>query len=336
MKHLFFSFLILLALLVFGKSHAATCTSISRTNAASLSVLTSSKYNTDLNTAYTAINAFDGGCITSGTLESDALNTTQFAPLLKGLHQGCKVIYSNASTLQIDKCLSAVNGNFVTTTTTTNVSFGCTGCSSEVASTSYYVYIQTGSTGSTLTPLILTTAPNNDGYDNSGNKVLARFYNNGSSDIDQYSIDQWSVNQFSPTSKTWTSYTPTTQGFGTPTIEYAKWRRVDDSMQIMLRLTTGTVTADEARIGLPSGYTIPSSVDEYVSAGFLAFGGFVQSHPATVLITGGDSFLNFAKSDGGAIDQLTIAQTGSQLLGNSDQISFTITVPIQGWKSAAD
>lgn len=133
----------------------------------------------------------------------------------------------------------------------------------------------------------------------------------------------------------WESYTPTTQGFGTPTIEYAKWRRVGDSMQVMVRLTTGTVTADEARIGLPSSYTILSTVDEYVSAGFLAFGGFVQSHPATVLITGGDSFLNFAKSDGASIDQLTIAQTGSQLLGNSDQISFTATVPIQGWSSNA-
>jgi hypothetical protein len=192
MKHL----IILLAFFLISQVHAGTCTSISRTNSASLSVLTSTKYNTDLNTVYTASNAFDGGCITSGTLESDALNTTQFAPLLKGLTQGCKVIYSNASTVQIDKCIASVNGNFVTTTTTTNASFGCSGCSAEAASTTYYVYIQTGSTGSTLTPLILTTAPNNDGYDNSGNKVLARFYNGGTSDIISYKIDQWEVNKF--------------------------------------------------------------------------------------------------------------------------------------------
>lgn len=193
--------ILLLAFILISTVKAGTCTSISRTNSASLSVLTSTKYNTDLNTVYTAVNSLDGGCITDGTLETDALNTTEFAPLLKGLQQGCKVLYSNASTLQIDKCLASVNGNLVTTATTTNVSFGCSGCSAEVASTAYYVYIQTGSSGSTLTPLILTTAPNNDGYDNSGNKVLAKFYNNPSSDISSWAIYQWKVSGFDIPSK---------------------------------------------------------------------------------------------------------------------------------------
>lgn len=190
------NFILLLAFFLISTVKAGTCTSISRTNAASLSVLTSSRYNSDLNTVYSAVNDFDGGCIASNSIESDALNTTDFAPLLKGLQQGCKVLYSNASTLQIDKCIASVNGNFVNTTSATNVSFGCAGCSAEVASTTYYVYIQTGSSGLTLTPLILTTAPNNDGYDNSGNKVLARFYNGGTSDIISYKIDQWEVNKF--------------------------------------------------------------------------------------------------------------------------------------------
>lgn len=189
---------VLLAILLGIATDAnAACTSISRTNSSALSVLTSTKYNTDLNTVYTAVNNFDGGCITSGTLESDALDTTDFAPLLKGLKEGCKVQYSNASTVNISECLASVNGNFVTTTTNTSASFGCTGCSAEVATTTYYVYIQTGSSGSTLTPLILTGAPNDDGYDGSGNKVLGRFYNNGSGDIDQFSIYQWKINDFS-------------------------------------------------------------------------------------------------------------------------------------------
>lgn len=176
--------------------YAGTCTSISRTNSSALSVLTSTKYNNDLNTSYSALNAFDGGCVTSGTLEFDSLNTTQFSPVLKGVKEGCKVSYSNASTVSIGKCLAAVNGTYVYTTVATTASFGCTGCSAEVASTTYYVYIQTGSSATTLTPLILTTTPNEDGYDNSGNKILAKFYNNGSSNIDQYSIKQWKVNGF--------------------------------------------------------------------------------------------------------------------------------------------
>lgn len=179
-------------------SEAATCTSTTRSNYVTNQVLTSSALNTDFNQLVTKLNAFDGGCITAGTLESDSLNTTQFAPMLKGIKEGCKVSYSNASTVSIGKCLAAVNGNFVTTTAATTASFGCSGCSSETSSTTYYTYIQTGSTGSTLTPLISTTAPNEDGYDDSGNKVLASFYNNASSDIDQYSIRQWAVNQFTP------------------------------------------------------------------------------------------------------------------------------------------
>lgn len=194
---------LLFTLLLTSVAHAGTCSSISRTNAASLSVLTSTKYNSDLNTVYTATNAFDGGCVSSGTLEYDSLNTTQFAPLLKAVKEGCKVSYSNASTISIGKCLAAVNGSYVYTTSATTASFGCSGCSSEVASTTYYAYIQTGSSATTLTPLISTTAPNEDGYDNSGNKVLARFYNNASSDIDTYSIDQWRVNSFVPTNSGW-------------------------------------------------------------------------------------------------------------------------------------
>lgn len=189
----------IIALLLFTLSFSAmgaTCTATSRNNYVTNQILTSSALNADFNQLVTLANAFDGGCVTAGTLESDALNTTQFAPMLKGIKEGCKVSYSSATQVSIGKCLAAVNGNFVTTTVATTVAFGCTSCSSEVASTVYYVYIATGSTGTTLTPLILTTAPNEDGYDNSGNKVLAKFYNNASSNIDQYSIYQWIVNGF--------------------------------------------------------------------------------------------------------------------------------------------
>lgn len=180
----------------------ATCTATSRNNYVTNQILTSSALNADFNQLVTLANAFDGGCVTAGTLESDALNTTQFAPMLKGIKEGCKVSYSSATQVSIGKCLAAVNGNFVTTTVATTVAFGCTSCSSEVASTAYYVYIATGSTGTTLTPLILTTAPNEDGYDNSGNKVLAKFYNNASSDIQSHSIQNWIVSSFSGTQST--------------------------------------------------------------------------------------------------------------------------------------
>lgn len=188
-------FLLLLFFVTF-KSFGATCTSTTRNNYTTNQVLTSSALNTDFNQLVTKANAFDGGCVTAGTVEYDALNTTQFAPILKGIKEGCRVTYSSATQVSVGKCLAAVNGTFVYTTIATTVAFGCTNCSVEASSTVYYVYIATGSSATTLTLLILTTAPNEDGYDASGNKVLGRFYNNSASNIDQYSIDQWISNQF--------------------------------------------------------------------------------------------------------------------------------------------
>lgn len=171
-------------------ANAGTCSSISRTNAAANSILTSTTYNADLNTVYAAANALDGGCITSGTLEADSLNTTDFAVPLNAIREGCKVTRSAAATLSIDKCFLAVNGEWVRTTSATTATWGCTDCSSESNSTTYYLYAKDGSTGSTLTPLISTTAPNNDGYDASNNRVLAKFYNASSGDI-YSSVNNW-------------------------------------------------------------------------------------------------------------------------------------------------
>lgn len=184
-------FIVLLFLIISAQSFGATCTSISRTNNSANAVLTSTKYNTDLNTVYTAANALDGGCITDATLEDDALNTTDFAALLNGLTDGCIVAYSDANTLSVGKCRASVNGAFVRTTVATTVTWLCSGCSAEASSTYYFLYIKTGSTGSTLNLLISTSAPNEDGYDSSGNKVLAKFYNSSGSDIFTQSIVQW-------------------------------------------------------------------------------------------------------------------------------------------------
>lgn len=188
------SLFLVIFMFVVANAEAGTCTSISRTNNSSNQVLTSTKYNLDHNTAYTAINAADGGCITDGTLEDGALNTTDFDVILKAPKEGCLVSRSDANTLSVGKCRIAVNGNWVTTTTATTVTWGCTSCSSEVASTRYYLYALSTSTGSTLNLLISTTAPNADGYDNSNNRILAEFVNDSSSAI-QDDILNWHTNK---------------------------------------------------------------------------------------------------------------------------------------------
>jgi len=71
--------------LVVFNADAGTCTADSRTNVSANSVLTSTKYNGDLNTVYNRLNGnLDGGCITDGTiegagLENGAVDTAQLA-----------------------------------------------------------------------------------------------------------------------------------------------------------------------------------------------------------------------------------------------------------------
>jgi len=182
MKKFLVLVLSVLVLVVFPKNlEAGTCTTISRTDVGANSVLTSSKYNTDHNTAYAAHNAFDGGCVTDGTLESGALNTTDFSVLLNAPIEGCVVTRSDAATINVGRCRIAVNGTYHTTTSDNSVTWGCSGCSSETSATVYYVYVKTGDS---FALLISTSAPNNDGYDSSGNRVIGRFYNDAGSDIE--------------------------------------------------------------------------------------------------------------------------------------------------------
>jgi hypothetical protein len=250
--------LILLISLIWATAYAGTCTGISRTNYTTSQVLTSSSLNTNLNTVYSAVNALDAGCLTDGTLEKGALNSTEFDPILKAPQTGCSISYSSANTVIISKCSAAVDDNYVSKSTTTNVTMGCSNCSADSASTTYYLYISAASSGTTITGLILTTVPNADGYDNSGNRVLARFYNNSSSDIDQYSIDQWHINRFIPTNWPAQAYTPTGTWIANSTYT-GFWERKGQHMHGQVKIAlAGAPTAAALEFNIPSGYAINS------------------------------------------------------------------------------
>jgi len=191
MKYFYF-LVVLFGLFLADSVFAGTCSSISRTNNAANSVLTSTKYNTDLNTVYNQVNDLDGGCVTDNTLEAAALNSTEFAVLLNGLKEGCLVERSDTNTISVGKCRLSINGNFISTTTNTTVTWGCTGCSAEATQTLYYVYAQSNTS---LDLLISTTAPDNGGLSGTS-KVLGRFYNDQHSDIATDLVSNWTVNKF--------------------------------------------------------------------------------------------------------------------------------------------
>lgn len=332
----FFQFMALafITSLWFTSAEAGTCSSISRTNFSANSVLTSSELNSQFNAVYNAANDLDGGCITDGTIEDGALNTTDFAAILNGIQQGCKVVYSSASAVTIDRCIASVNGNFVRTTSATTVNMGCGDCSSETATTDYYVYIKTGSSGSSLTGYFSTTSPNNDGYDSSGNKVLARLRNDDSSDIDQYSIDQWLINTFSPSGGDYVTYSPSLVGFGATANLDFKWRRDESELVVEASFDCGTPSGIEAQIPLPNSYRISSGamsiVGEFgrdIPAGGTEKGGFI-------LATEDDTFVNL--SDRGVYSNTSKdpidAADGNRTCATGETLKVSFRVQVEGWK----
>lgn len=321
-------------------SFSGTCSSISRTNYTSGQVLTSSSLNTQLNTAYTFLNAYDGGCIAAGSLESDALDSTSFAAVTKGIQQGCSVSYSTANNLIISKCLASVNGNLINKTTTTTVSMGCTNCSSDSSSTAYYLYIATGSSGSTITGLILTTAPNADGYDNSGNKVLARFYNNASSDIDQYSIDQWVVNKFVPTNVRAVSFTPSSSWVSNTTVT-GFFAREGGNMRAQFKAALSSApTSASLTFDIPTGYLIDSakllssgSVQRLGQGSCYDASGAGDIYPCHAFYLDTNTVsIRTDNSSGGTYSLLkAVTQAVPVTFASGDEVSIEILVPIVGW-----
>lgn len=195
MKNIF----ILLFLLTITREGFSACTTISRTNADPNSILTSSKYNTDLNTVYNAVNSIDGECIQDGTIQTSALadevyTAASASEIIDSGQSGCTISKFDDDTIQVDKCRVPVNGAVVETSATSSVTWLCTDCSSEAASTSYYVYAKDDSEGSTLNLLISTTAPDSKGL-SGNNRVLGKFFNDEASDIATETSQFW-INDF--------------------------------------------------------------------------------------------------------------------------------------------
>jgi len=329
--------LLLLISLMFASQAMAVCSSpISRTNFSANQVLTSTRLNTELNTAYTRANELPGDCVTAATIDSTKLST-DLNPVLKGIKEGCLVTRSTAAIITVDKCLLAVNGKMVTTTTASTVTMACGACSAETVSTTYYVYAVTGSTGTTLTLKISTVAPNADGYNAGGDRVLARFYNNAASDIDQYSIDQWIVNGFVAQKTGPITFSPTGT-WSTNTTYSGIFHRVGSKMEADVTVaTSGAPTSATLTIDFPATYVMD---DVNVTAN--AFGGFgsviISDSGSTIydgqvmIIANIGGLVPKVSTSSGAYSVLSaITQAVPITFGASDSVIVHFSVPIVGW-----
>jgi hypothetical protein len=135
-----------------------------------------------------------------------------------------------------------------------------------------------------------------------------------------------------PNVTAWQGYTPTFQGFGTPTNVEFEWRQVGENVEIRGKFTAGTTTAVEARVGLPAGLTsagtglIPSlqvigkaNINNSTAAFFSSL--TVLAEPSVTYVTMG---LEASTANG-----LT-KQTGSNLATNGSILSFFASVPCAG------
>lgn len=325
---------ILIALLLVFTSSAmgAVCSSsITRTNYSTGQVLTSSSLNSQLNTVYNQVNELPGTCIEDATITVDEVNKTSFAVQFNAIKQGCFVSYSDSNTLSVGKCRIAVSETLTSTSSATTVDTGCGGCSTNSASTAYYVYTSGPSnTSSTMSLFIYAVEPDSDGtYPGIGTaRVLARFKTDASANIEQYSIEQWDGAQFIRSETDWTNYTPTTQGLGTVTVTAGdfKWRKVGQMLHIRGLLTTGTVTSDGALINFPE-----TNLTSYTQSGLKLVGNLARAVTSTGQFYAGTTSatngISFVAQDGS--NAFTVqAGTG---VGSTTGVHVDALIGIQEW-----
>ena len=132
----------------------------------------------------------------------------------------------------------------------------------------------------------------------------------------------------------WAAYTPTFQGFGTPTAIQMQWRRQGSDIKIRGNFTIGTPTAAEARVSLPSGLT---SSDISVIPALQQAGVFAHYAGATAyevaLIEPSVTYLTFGLSFS-TVNPIT-KQNGNIVGTVGNVFSINASVPIQGWTATS-
>lgn len=134
------------------------------------------------------------------------------------------------------------------------------------------------------------------------------------------------------TSTGWTSYTPTFTGFGTASAITAYWRRLGDTLEIRGVFTSGTSTATEARISLPSGVTSSSNIATLEIAGQFDTSIFSATNFGyETLMQPSVTYINIGQRD--SLTSSFAKSNGSTVASNGTTVAFTATVPVQGWAS---
>lgn len=149
-----------------------------------------------------------------------------------------------------------------------------------------------------------------------------------------------------PVVTAWQSYTPTFEGFGTPTAISALWRRIGDSIEVSCNFTSGTPTSAVATVSLPSGLNLDASKingpgqskilgiamrANSVSTPFPAStrGPWIVTD-SKIVSTSKIYFTFLANTASASVFEVA---TGSSMISSGEQLTLEFRAPISQWSS---
>jgi hypothetical protein len=127
----------------------------------------------------------------------------------------------------------------------------------------------------------------------------------------------------------WQGYTPTFQGFGSPSNIEFEWRQVGENVEIRGKFVSGVSTAVEARVGLPAGLT-SAGTSLIPSLQLVGTAGRNDASVSnSVLIEPSVTYLTMGQHSDGARFAL-IKQNANIIAANGTTMSFFASVPCAG------
>lgn len=130
----------------------------------------------------------------------------------------------------------------------------------------------------------------------------------------------------------WASYTPTTQGFGTPSTYDSYWRRNGSVMDLLVKFTTGTSTGVEARVNLPTGYTLgPYTAIQVVGQWTQNSASASVLKSGTLLATSGLTYLTFSADEYAVAAAPNTALNATGFTGTGIILWMRASVSIAEW-----
>jgi hypothetical protein len=141
------------------------------------------------------------------------------------------------------------------------------------------------------------------------------------------------------------TFTPNATAFGTISNSEFKYRRIGDTMEVIFYFKAGTVTANTAKVALPTGITIDTSkipntrkcpLGWYNNSSGAGGAGLFTSNIAGILIydsTGGDGVITFTAFNSSDATTGIYNPVNATTWNNNGQLAGRFWIPVNGWTS---